>query len=74
MTKTTVESASDEDDDVLSTESFFMTCKLVDLTLDDMEYMTIGECLDYVDHYLTIKRGDTPEKIRSANQSDFDAF
>lgn len=74
MTKTTVESASDEDDDALSTESFFMTCKLVELTLDDMEYMTIGECLDYADHYLSIKRGDAPDKIRTAKQADFDSF
>ncbi len=63
-----------DDDDVLSTESFFMTCKLVGLTLDDMEYMTIGACLDYADEYIALKNGDSEEKVRAANQADFDAF
>lgn len=51
-----------------------MTCKLVNLTLDDMEYMTIGQCLDYVDEYFRLKNGDKEEKVRDAKQSDFDAF
>lgn len=51
-----------------------MTCKLVGLTLDDMEYMTIGQCLDYVDEYFHLKNGDKEETIRSAKQADFDSF
>lgn len=51
-----------------------MTCKLVNITLDDMEYMTIGECLDYVDRYFELKNGKTEETIRSAKQKDFDSF
>lgn len=51
-----------------------MTCKLVGLSLDDMEYMTIGQCLDYVDEYFRIKNGDKEVKERNAKQSDFDAF
>lgn len=51
-----------------------MTCKLVGLTLDDMEFMTIGQCLDYVDEYFRLKNGESEEKVRSAKQADFDAF
>lgn len=51
-----------------------MTCKLVGLTLDDMEYMTIGQCLDYVDEYFRLKNGDKEETVRNARQSDFDSF
>lgn len=59
---------------MLTTESFFMTCKMVDLTLDDMEMMTIGECLDYIDNYVDVKSGKQEETVRQANQDDFDSF
>ena len=75
MIKATVESSSDSDDeDMLTTESFFMTCKLVGLTLEDMEYMTIGQCLDYVEEYFRLKNGDKEETVRKGKQADFDAF
>lgn len=75
MIETTVEGASDSDDeDMLTTESFFMTCKIVGLTLDDMEYMTIGQCLDYVDEYFRIRNGDKEDAPRKGKQADFDAF
>lgn len=51
-----------------------MTCKLVGLTLEDMEYMTIGNCLDYVDEYFELKSGKKKDEIRKANQDDFDSF
>lgn len=51
-----------------------MTCKMVGLTLEDMEIMTIGECLDYVENYVDIKNGKQEEKVRNANQDDFDSF
>lgn len=59
---------------MLTTESFFMTCKLVGLTLEDMEYMTIGECLDYADNYFELKYGKKDEDVRMATQEDFDSF
>ena len=62
------------DDDLLTTESFFLTCKLAGLTINDMEYMTIGECLDYVENYVDIKSGKPETTIRKATQDDFDAF
>lgn len=59
---------------MLTTESFFMTCKLVGLSIEDLEMMTIGECLDYIDNYVDIKNGKQEEKVRKATQDDFDAF
>lgn len=59
---------------MLTTESFFMTCKMVGLTLEDMEMMTIGECLDYVENYIDVKNGKQEERVRQANQDDFDSF
>lgn len=39
-----------------------------------MEVMTIGECLDYVENYVDVKSGKKEEKVRQANQDDFDSF
>jgi len=39
-----------------------------------MEYMTIGECLDYTVNYVDVKNGKQKETTRKANQDDFDAF
>lgn len=72
--ETAVKGTSELDDDLLSTESFFMTCKLVGLTIDDMEHMTIGNCLDYAESYLELKSGKKKDEIRKANQDDFDSF
>ena len=64
------------DEEILTTESFFLTCKLVGLTLDDMKIMTIGNCLDYATEYIELKQSDGKEKprIRRATQTDFDSF
>ncbi|WP_188859570.1 hypothetical protein [Oceanobacillus indicireducens] len=51
-----------------------MTCKMVGLTLEDLDMMTIGECLDYVENYVDIKSGKQEEKTRRATQDDFDSF
>lgn len=53
--------------------TFFLLCKSCKLTLDDMEAMTIGMCLDYVDEYQKVHYG-TKETNREATQSDFDSF
>jgi len=53
-----------------------MTCKLVGLTLDDMEIMTIGDCLDYATDYIKIKNQDSVDQpqVKKATQADFDNF
>ncbi|WP_168713772.1 hypothetical protein [Metabacillus indicus] len=51
---------------------FLLLCKKVGLAKDDLEDMTVGMCLDYIDEYLNMQK---PKKqIRKANQNDFDAF
>ena len=39
-----------------------------------MEYMTIGDCLDYAEEYISLKSGKTEDKARAGKQADFDAF
>lgn len=51
-----------------------MTCKMAGLTLEDMDMMTIGECLDYIENYVDVKNGNQEETVRQATQDDFDAF
>ena len=48
-------------------------CKQVELDYADMDLMTIGGCLDYIDTYIDLKNPDR-EVIRNAGQKDFDNF
>lgn len=57
----------------MTTELFLSLCRKSKLTLDDMEVMTIGMCLDYMQECVDI---NNPKKSRNrkATQSDFDSF
>jgi len=59
--------------DVITTETFLVLCKRNQLTNEDMENMTIGMCLDYMQEYVDM---NNPKKVRNrkANQADFDSF
>ena len=48
-------------------------CKKTKLTVDDMEYMTVGMCLDYISEYFDVMDTSKP-KVRKASQEDFDSF
>lgn len=48
-------------------------CKEVKLSNDDLENMTIGMCLDYIDEYVE-QKDPKKEKVRQATQDDFDSF
>lgn len=48
-------------------------CKQVKLYNDDLENMTIGMCLDYIDEYIE-QKDPNRKKIRNATQSDFENF
>jgi len=48
-------------------------CKTCGINYDDLEIMTIGMCLDYMDEYVERKNPQANKK-RKANQSDFDSF
>nr|WP_242691246.1 hypothetical protein [Cytobacillus praedii] len=56
-----------------STDTFLVLCKKVGLAKDDLEDMTIGMCLDYIDEYIEMNKPDN-EKTRRASQKDFDSF
>lgn len=57
----------------MSTESFFVLCRKSGLQLVDLETMTIGMCLDYIDEYIE-QQNPKKSKARKASQSDFDSF
>jgi spore germination protein YaaH len=59
--------------DVITTEAFLSLCRKAKLTHEDMEIMTIGMCLDYIEEYVDM---NNPKKSsnRKATQSDFDSF
>lgn len=59
--------------EVITTESFILLCRKVDLYREDLEDMTIGMCLDYIEEYIESNK-PANKKIRVANQKDFDNF
>ncbi|WP_168156673.1 hypothetical protein [Oceanobacillus sp. E9] len=48
-------------------------CKKIDLSFEDLEYMTVGMCLDYVEEYID-QNNPKRKKARNATQTDFDSF
>jgi len=60
-------------DDVITTESFILLCRKCDLYRADLEDMTIGMCLDYIEEYIEANSAEK-KKVRSATQRDFDNF
>ena len=46
------------------------------LTHDDLEHMTFGMALDYIDEYLEMKNPNkqSQSSVRKATQADFDSF
>lgn len=58
----------------MSTELFLFLCKKVKLNRLDLEDMTIGMCLDYMDEYIEQSDTKSTKRSRKATQSDFDSF
>lgn len=63
----------DVNGEVITTESFLLLCRKVDLYREDLEDMTIGMCLDYIEEYIKINK-PANTKVRAAIQKDFDNF
>ncbi|WP_180269497.1 hypothetical protein [Clostridium paraputrificum] len=57
----------------MTTELFLFLCKKVDLDKSDMEDMTIGMCIDYMEEVVSNNSSDK-KKCRKATQADFDSF
>lgn len=58
----------------ISTESFLLLCKQSGLDRDDLEDMTIGMCLDYIQMYVEMNKPNKKKPVRRAMQRDFDGF
>ncbi|WP_088271264.1 hypothetical protein [Enterococcus wangshanyuanii] len=66
-------------DELLTMESFLFICKEIGLSIQEMELMDIGQCLDYIQEWIDEKTSDDDSgkrsaKKRKATQADFDAF
>lgn len=58
----------------MTTELFLFLCKKVELSKEDMEDMTIGMCIDYMEEVIEMNNGEKNPKARKATQADFDSF
>lgn len=58
----------------MSTELFLFLCKKVELSKDDIEDMTIGMCIDYMEEVIERSSTENKNKPRKATQADFDSF
>lgn len=58
----------------MSTELFLFLCKKVELSKDDIEDMTIGMCIDYMEEVIDRNSTESKGKSRKATQADFDSF
>ena len=50
-----------------------MLCHECKLAHEDLESMTVGMVLDYIDEYMEMKNPNK-KKVRKASQEDFDKF
>ena len=52
-----------------------MVCRQVGLDHSDLEDMTIGMCMDFIDEYLDMHDPKRKKnRVRKANQADMDRF
>ena len=63
----------------MTTETFLAFCYKCGLTNSDIEVMTIGNCLDYIETYIDMfykddGKKEQKENVRRATQKDFDNF
>ncbi|EOW9529898.1 hypothetical protein ACO11K_003662 [Bacillus cytotoxicus] len=63
------------DESEFTTETFLALCYSCKLTRADLEDMTIGMCLDYINEYTSIRDPKSKKQCtRKATQSDMDNF
>lgn len=53
---------------------YLVLCYRCQLTLADLELMTVGMCLDYIQEYLIALKNQNKPRKRKATQNDFDSF
>ena len=52
---------------------YLLMCKKSKLSIDDMKYLSIVMCLDYIDEYFDTL-DSKKAKPKKASQTDFDSF
>ncbi|HFJ9448154.1 TPA: hypothetical protein ACGW2Y_005203, partial [Bacillus tropicus] len=58
-----------------SVDTFLALCYSCKLSKEDLEDMTIGDCLDYIDEYVELRNPKKEqENTRKATQDDFNNF
>ena len=67
-------SSSSSSNKTINTEMYLVLCKECGLQNDDLETMTIGMVLDYIEEYLQTKNPDKKPKVLEASQGHFDSF
>ena len=67
---------SEGESEGMTTEQFLALCYKCKLSSDDLEVMTIGNCLDYIDEWIDLHDTEKQEtvNVRNATQADFDSF
>ena len=60
-------------EDIPTTEEFLAFCYKCKLSADDMEYMTYGDCISYIDAWIDMHNTEK-ERVRTATQDDIDKF
>ncbi|MGG3046214.1 hypothetical protein ABEO76_24305 [Bacillus anthracis] len=64
-----------EQSEPFTTETFLLLCYKTGLSRADLDDMTIGMCLDYIDAYIDMQNPEkNKEKERKASQEDFNNF
>lgn len=59
----------------ISTETYLVLCHECKLAHEDLETMTVGMVLDYIDEYMDMKNPNKKKQnTRKASQTDFDNF
>lgn len=67
-------------DELLTVESFLFICKKIDLSIEEMDLLDIGGCLDLMQEWIDQmkdqdnKKSSTNTNKRRASQADFDRF
>ena len=61
-------------EDIPNTEQFLAICYKCGLTNDDLEHMTYGDCVDYINAYVELHEEKPMQEAREATQEDIDRF
>jgi hypothetical protein len=58
----------------MTTERFMVLCYKCQLTLSDLQMITVGMALDYIQEYVESSKQSNKPRKRKATQADMDAF